>query len=307
MNGGKPGSRIVISGKEEVRKKKIITIIATFLISAIAGYAVLGGTKREDIYRDMAAGAVAALADMPSVLTQIPSEDYLVSIHVYSHRGKEGPIEHSFEAYDAAISEGSRYIEQDIVISKNGTVYVAHDPSAYRMTGVQKLYADMTDEKIGSLRTYEGKEILKLSDVFDRYGRSVNYVIELKSSDQSLTNAFADLINNYDYDDIVIAQCGYLEPLESLKQKYPEMPMLYVCRTKKQIEEGLDRSYIDIIGARKDLMTQENCSRAHQAGKRFAVWTVNSKKEIEKAISIDADAYFTDNTARAIEMEKKLR
>ena len=53
--------------------------------------------------------------------------DRKLADHVYSHRGSKGSNEHTFEAYDEAIKAGSHNIEQDVVVSRDGTLYVSHD------------------------------------------------------------------------------------------------------------------------------------------------------------------------------------
>ncbi|MEO1781207.1 glycerophosphodiester phosphodiesterase family protein [Enterococcus diestrammenae] len=65
-----------------------------------------------------------------------------------------------------AIQYGSKYIEQDLVTSKQGTLYVSHDLSAKRLTGVDKQFSDMTDVEINVLKTIIGESILSLRDVF---------------------------------------------------------------------------------------------------------------------------------------------
>ena len=292
-----------------MKNSKLRILILIMLAVVVTECMVLNYIKNKVVQvagsqKTMTAATVLDIGGRMSALAHDCGPDYVASSHIYSHRGVEGEIEHSFEAYDSAIEAGSRYIEQDIVMSKDGTVYVSHDPNAVYMTGVSKLYADMTDEEIDELRTYKGKEILKLSDVFDRYGRSVNYVIELKVDDERLISGFEELIDRYGYEDIVTAQCESLAPLSSLKQKYPEMPMLYVCRTKRQIAEGMAEPYVDIIGVRANYMSAGRCDAVHNAGKKFCVWTLNTREGIETAIEIGADSYFTNDTALAMETEK---
>lgn len=100
---------------------------------------------------------------------------------IISHRGASGEeIEHSFSAYDLAIAYGGKYIEQDVVTSKDGTLYVSHDDNAKRLTGVNKNYNEMTDVEISKLRLENKENIHSLEDVFKRYGKTTNYVIETK-------------------------------------------------------------------------------------------------------------------------------
>lgn len=76
---------------------------------------------------------------------------------------------------------------------RDNTLYVSHDLSAKRITGVDKLFVDMTDDEISDLRTEDNEKILSLQDVFNRYGNTVNYVIELKENSNQ-TKLFEDLV-----------------------------------------------------------------------------------------------------------------
>ncbi|MBQ0079019.1 MAG: glycerophosphodiester phosphodiesterase [Eubacterium sp.] len=228
--------------------------------------------------------------------------------HVYSHRGASGEApEHTFQAYDLAIEEGSINIEQDLVISADGTLYVAHDRNARALTGVDKEYNEMTNEEIDELRTHGGDRILKLSEVFDRYGQDVNYIIELKKRDDATVAAFKEIVDQYQMADNVVVQCFSLSILEDLDECYPDMPKLYLVDNQKALEEGLDKTYVDIIGANKKLMTAENVDAVHEASKDFAAWVLDTEDEIKEAIDLNVDEYFTNYTSRALEIEKEYR
>lgn len=231
-----------------------------------------------------------------------------VAEHIYSHRGTcEGEIEHTFAAYDLAIFYGSGYIEQDVVVSKDGTLYVSHDPSALRITGEDKLYSEMKDREIDKLETKDGQNILKLSDVFDRYGdnQEVCFLVEVK--DVTAKDTLISMIKNYNFESRVIVQSVDLPILQSVKEALPEVRTLYVHQYQEEFETALALEYVDILGAKKTIMTQENCDAAHANGKIFSVWTLNSTEEIVTAIRLGVDTYFTDYTAKAFALEQTYR
>lgn len=105
--------------------------------------------------------------------------------HVISHRGSgaSDEIEHTFAAYDQAIASGSHYIEQDLVSSKEGTLWVSHDPSAQRIFHYNKLFRDMTDSEIQKLKTANNEHCHRLSEVFNHYkkDKDVNFVVEVRT------------------------------------------------------------------------------------------------------------------------------
>ena len=229
----------------------------------------------------------------------------LAAEHVYAHRGSSGDsAEHSFRQYDEAIGDGAAYIEQDIVISKDGTLYVSHDTDAGRMTGTNRNYSDMTDEEIDQLTTYAGEKILKLGEVFDRYGTSINYVIELKNTDRATEDAFASLVDQYGLRDRIIVQCFYTDTLEYLEGIFPEMPKLCLVKEANALEQGIEAPYVDIICVEQSMMTEETASRVHDSGKLFSAYTLVSEDEIRSAIDLGVDTYFTDSVALAISLEE---
>ncbi|MGL4663353.1 MAG: acyltransferase family protein, partial [Culicoidibacterales bacterium] len=103
---------------------------------------------------------------------------------IISNKGSAEEIGNTLAAYDLAIKYGTQYIELDVVTSKTGTLYISHDLSAKNLTGVNKLFGDMTNEEIDQLRinksSQEKIELLKLQDVITRYTDTINYVIDLK-------------------------------------------------------------------------------------------------------------------------------
>ncbi|WP_081930221.1 glycerophosphodiester phosphodiesterase family protein [Tetragenococcus muriaticus] len=56
-------------------------------------------------------------------------------------------MEHTFKTYDLALNYVTKYIEQNLVLSKDGILYVSHNKNAKRLTDVNKNYKDMTSKK----------------------------------------------------------------------------------------------------------------------------------------------------------------
>ncbi|PAB01811.1 glycerophosphodiester phosphodiesterase [Enterococcus canintestini] len=224
---------------------------------------------------------------------------------IYSHRGASGEeIEHTFSAYDLAILYGSKFIEQDLVTSKDGTLYISHDLSAKRITGVNKNFSDMTDSEINNLKTANGDRILKLQDVFNKYKDKVHYVIELKENDLQ-TSLFKKITKDNNLENNIIVQASNVKALNNLEAVFPDMKKLLLVNTQDKLESGVKEKNVDIISAEKKLMTTDNVELVHKHNKEFNVWTLNTTKEIENAIKLRVDTYFTNYTAKAIALEKK--
>ena len=298
-------------GKE--RKTFGIMLICMTAVMLMVFLTFAGCSTREgkDDARAGSEAGFAGAADIASgeretkQIAEGPVFGWKVADHVISHRGSAGPGEHSFEAYDAAIEAGSHNIEQDIVVSKDGTLYVSHDRTADRMTGASGSFSEMSDAEIDSLTTDNGGHILKLSEVFDRYGKNVRYIIELPDNGKASVVGFCRLVDEYGLEDRIVLQSFDPGVLEEAEKKYPNMPKMYLCRTSEGISSGLELECADIIGARKTVMTKENCDAVHDAGRKFCVWTLNSEEDIKEAIGLGTDYIFTDDTPLAIELERR--
>ena len=294
------------------RKRTLITLILIMLLLiAAAGWWLFQrgshiGEQRAESVTEVVQEDMQTATDALSG-TEAAFRDYMIADHVYSHRGSAGPLEHSFQAYDDAINAGSHNIEQDIVISSDGVLYVSHDIAALSMTGNRNFYKDLSSAEIDELRTYEGNKILKLSDVFDKYGREVHYLVELKTTGEDTIQAFEDIIEKYDFADIVTIQSDDTAVLAAVEEKFPDMRKMLVCKTPGLFSRALDLPYVDDISVKliAGLMKEERCQAAHEHGKTFSAWTLDTEDEIRRAIDMGVDSYFTNDTPLALSIEKE--
>ena len=293
----------------------LIIAIISILVLGSACFAWMLQTQEGQIEQDKQAAAACITEQITEAASAIPpavsqaeekTAANLAAEHIYAHRGSSGAsMEHSFPQYDEAIRQGARNIEQDIVISRDGTLYVSHDRNPGRLTGTARAFADMSDAEIDQLRTHAGEKILRLSEVFDRYGTKINYVVELKSANQRMIDAFTTLVDQYGFQDRIIVQCFDVETLRILEDRFPDMPKMYLCEVPALLEQGYQADYVDIISAELSMMTQANVDRAHADGKQFCAWTLLSEDQIRRAIDLDVDGYFTDEVWLALGIEKE--
>lgn len=228
--------------------------------------------------------------------------------YVISHRGSAERVEHTFEAYDLAIQQGSINIEQDVVVSKDNTLWVSHDLSAKRLTGVDKLYSDMTDVEISQLRVANGEPIHTLQSVFERYGNSVNYVVELRLAfGFSQVVPFIEMVRQKGLDNNILLQSFSEDVLQNVETLVPNMPKMRLVETQSEFDQALSSPVDDIVSMTQSLMNKDNVDKIHKAKKIASAWTLNNEASIKKAISLGVDNYFTNYTGLAIRLEKEYR
>lgn len=213
---------------------------------------------------------------------------------VFAHRGTGGS-ENSFASFDSAISQGAKYLEQDVVLLDDGEFYVSHD---------RALTLD------GAIN--QGNP--RLRDVFDKYGKSVVYVVELKTWTSSATHSLVSLIDEYGYEGNVIVQCFEQELLDVIKSDQPGITTMCLCDYNGRDGQGLVSSgctsdYIDMIcvDSNGGLMTSDNLKLAHNSDKKFGAWCLDSEAQIRQAIDMGLDFYFTRSPEMAIELETEYR
>ncbi|NHI99958.1 hypothetical protein ET007_07505 [Lactococcus garvieae] len=228
--------------------------------------------------------------------------------YIISHRGSAERIEHTFAAYDLAIQQGSKNIEQDVVVSKDKTLYVSHDLSAKRLTGVDKLYSDMTDAEISKLRVANGEPIHTLESVFYRYGHKVNYVVELRSAfGFSQVIPFTEMVRQKGLDNNVILESFSEDVLQNAETLVPNMPKMRLVETQAEFNQALSSPVDDIVSMTQSLMNKDNIDKIHKQNKIASAWTLDSEARIKNAISLGVDNYFTNYTDRAMQLEREYR
>ncbi|MCZ3622885.1 glycerophosphodiester phosphodiesterase [Lactobacillus mulieris] len=239
--------------------------------------------------------------------------NYFAAKHVISHRGSgaNDEVEHTFAAYNQAIDSGSHYIEQDLVSSKEGTLWVSHDPSARRIFHCNQLFRDMTDSEIEELKTSNNEHCHRLSEVFNHYkkDKDVNFVVEVRTKWDF--NQIPTLVKTIHKCKIpvyrLIIQCWTKEDAARIKSALPQVKTLFLCGDYPDFEEATKDSNIDIVAPEEHLAYPQNIKFAHKHNKKFCTWTIDSSTQIKQAIKNGVDYYFTNYSAKAIDYEKIYR
>jgi len=299
---------------KRAQRKKIIAIILMLILCILAlAYVVkLAGRAKAPQVSNEPEVAVDDTADTTAEDTDADEEDGAAlheeaASHIYSRGRTADSSDFTVDAYDKAVNAGVTYIEADMVVSADGTVYVASDDYAKDLVGLDGYFSGMTDSQIDGLKTRAGNKILKLSELFDKYGDSVTYIIDIKYSSARNIEAFTDIVKKYEYEDNVIASSYYSDALRPLEDTFPDMTKMFMCSDQGTFNVGLSYDYADILCVPKDIMNDANFKAAHDSDKKFSVWTLNTEDEIKNAIGLGADSYFTDDAELAIGLEEENR
>jgi glycerophosphoryl diester phosphodiesterase len=248
------------------------------------------------------------------------------------HRGASGYApEHTIASYDLALKLGADYIEQDLQLTKDGVLVVMHDetldrtarPTAASAPGdcsglvIEHTLAQIKTCDVGTWFNetypqyakpeYVGLKVPTLEEVFQRYGKGVNYYIETKNPEAApgmeeellrlmdkyrLTRPAA---NNWQ----VLIQSFSSASLQKVHGLNPSLPLIQLydsAETSASIQASLDttRTYAVGIGPSKDDVDSALVAAAHQRCLDVHPYTVNEKREMRSLIRTGVDGMFTN-------------
>lgn len=230
-----------------------------------------------------------------------------VSSRIYAHKGSfnKASEAHTFKSYDRAIKEGSKNLELDVVLSKDGSLYVSHDLDTKATTGKNLRFSKLTNKQINNLKTKSGEKIHTLEAVFKHYGNSLTYLVELKEGSKQI-EAFSDFMTRCKPANVIV-QSNNLKVLKVLSQRFPDIQTLFLSYTSKRVTAGISNDSVDIIAMKSSLASAKNVKRVQAVGKVASTFTLNRINDIKMMIKRNMDTYFTDHTGRAIMVEKTYR
>ena len=256
------------------------------------------------------------------------------------HRGASGYApEHTIPAYDLALEQGADYIEIDLQMTADGVLVAMHDDTLDRTAdapeGVPEEYCsgpviERTLEQIkmcdvGSWFNeaypeyasdeYVGLQIPTLEEIFQRYGKSVNYYIETKNPEAAPGMEEELLRLKEEYDLIkpaakrwqVLIQSFSAESLLKIHALEPSLPLIQLfsdTETSESIQASLAEvsTYAVGIGPSKTDVDAALVEAAHALCLDVHPYTVNETAEMEALIAVGVDGMFTNFPDRLEEL-----
>lgn len=145
------------------------------------------------------------------------------------HRGFRINVqENTFNAFNTAFQLKLDYIEFDVQLSKDETLFILHDASLDRTMNASGKLSDLMTEDLEKITTKDGNfHIPKLSQVFqykvDHPDLKTKFMIELKGPNSGVPTA--KLIQQYHLEDHVVFSGRYLTELTTAHELCPNIPI----------------------------------------------------------------------------------
>jgi glycerophosphoryl diester phosphodiesterase len=246
---------------------------------------------------------------------------------IVAHRGASGHApEHTLAAYDLALDMGAEYIEQDVYSTSDGVLVCLHDTTLDRTARgpAENCTGSVGSKTLAQLKTcdmgswfneaypdrarpeYAGQKIPTLEEVFQRYGRGVNYYIEIKpglgQGQPSVAQRLLDLMNEYGLREgavqrrQVLVQSFIPTVLLEMQRLDPEIPLIQLMQplTTNAATMALIAGYSFGIGPPLSDVNASLVQQAHGLGLAMHPYTVNSIEDLERIAGTCVDGLFTN-------------
>ncbi len=219
---------------------------------------------------------------------------------VLAHRGyTDGVAENTLEAFAEARRLGADGVELDVRRSADGALVVHHDPV---IPGV----GPVAEARVRDLP----KHVPLLAEALDACpGLLVN--VEIKNDpeepgydpEQWIARAVADLAARPDWADRILVSSFTSATLDAVLEANGGLDVGWLLTVATDVAGAVDRAAdagyraVHPFVARTDAQVVD---RAHAAGLRVNVWTVNHPDDLRKMVAIGADAVITDRLEDAL-------
>jgi glycerophosphoryl diester phosphodiesterase len=242
-----------------------------------------------------------------------PAAQAAVVLNV-GHRGASGTRpEHTFASYDRALELGADYIEQDLQITNDGVLVVMHDDTLNRTArGPAENCTGRVDAKtLAQIKTcsagqwfgaeWAGEKIPTLEEVFQRYGKTVNYYIETKTPAPAdkMEEKLLALLDKYGLrepsasDWQVLIQSFSADSLKTVHALDPRLPLIFLGNASIPALPSI-REYAVGTGPSSGGVNAAYVAAAHALCLDVHPYTVNDLPTMQRLLDAGVDGMFTN-------------
>lgn len=221
-----------------------------------------------------------------------------ISPLVIGHRGASADApENSLAAFSMAAEQGADGIELDVRLSADGWPVVVHDEAVDRITNGSGYVSDLTVKQLQALEDEEGQPVPTLDQVFETFGPTLLYNVEVKEKgwvDRGLTAAVADRIESHQLENRVLVSS--FNPITIRRARKHLSHQTYVALIR--VSELARYTYL-LTEAQADhphfsLVDKQYMHWASKKGYRVHVWTVDDPTEAVRLANLGVHGIITN-------------
>ncbi len=209
------------------------------------------------------------------------------------HRGARAyEPENTLASFRRAIELGVDAIELDVRKTKDNEIVVIHNADVNKTTDGNGPVNSFTLEEIKKFVTGKGEHIPTLEDVLDAVGKRVKILVEFKEA--GIEEKVLELIRHKGLMDDVILISFHEDVLRKVRELDDKVTLgLVYVRHKNPIQTALELKAEYLLSLYR-FTHSANIKKAHEAGLKVIVWTINTKEEAIEYKKKGVDGIATD-------------
>ena len=250
---------------------------------------------------------LAAVLSVAAFDTLFPSSK---DISIIVHRlGGDDEVENSLEGQKLLLSRGALAAETDIQRTKDGQYVVFHDPTMRRMCGINARVRDLTLDEIRqiAIRDASGRErkIPTLSEVLDTAKDRQILYIELKGStaDEQMADDIIEMIRSREMEEQCMLISMNYKVISYIHKNYDDIKTGFLYFFAFGNEPLLN---CDMLIIQEKSISPQLVRSVHSQGKTIGGWTVNTRKDARRLLSMNLDGIVTDRYDLLTEMQERM-
>lgn len=217
---------------------------------------------------------------------------------IIAHRGasRDAP-ENTITAFALAVEQGADGIELDVRLSADGVPVVMHDASVERTTNGRGAVSKLTVEQLQQLDAGDGRPVPTLDEVFEIFGPTLLYNVELKTGmwpDNNLAAAVAERIDGHHLEEhVLVSSFHALAVRQARKTLNPRTPVAHLRMSRpaalkhRFVKSEGDNPYFKLVDERYMIW-------ARRENLLVNVWTVDDPAEAQRLTRLGVTSIITN-------------
>lgn len=234
----------------------------------------------------------------------------LTSPVIFAHRGASSHApENTLAAFQLAFDQGAKAIELDVQLTKDQEVVVFHDTDISRTTNGSGKVNSLTLAEIKSYNAgisfspgYQEEKVPTLAEVLDFTPQGIFINIELKNLRTPLDDLparTAAVIREHNAQERVLISSYNQIALGKFFKQDPSIPLGYLLRSSLNAyflsRFPLLMKNLQSIHLSFRILNPELVASYQRSGKKVFAYTLNHTQDINRAMRMGIDGFFTDD------------
>ena len=210
------------------------------------------------------------------------------------HRGAAGHApENTLAAIQKGIALGAAFVEIDLRRTADGVLVALHDRTVNRTTDGRGRIDRLSLQEVKKLKAGNGEHIPTLAEVLKMAGGRAGLVLELKA--KGLAQQTVELVRAAEFRDPVVYASFLQDELTHVRMADPEASLMVLFRGLPRVSVTRVMRYgPSYVGLRHRTATRRLVDAFHLANLLVFVFTANTSRAIQRAISVGVDGIISN-------------